>query len=97
MPAETHQMGRHLEPATVLELLFALLADATNTDATSTLASLGVDEEELVAMWDAVCEEFAERALGPEPEPGMFDVSLTPEAAASAMAQLLEKASPDVR
>ncbi len=37
----------------------------------------------------AICEEFGERSLGPELDPGVLDVSLTIEAAAAAMASLL--------
>jgi hypothetical protein len=94
MPAETHQLGCHAGPQEVLDLLRALLGDpADNGDAT--LASLGVDDEELAALWDAVCEEFAERTIGPELEPGTLSASMTLDAAAHTLARLLAETSDD--
>lgn len=91
MPAETHQRGRHACAQSVLELLVTLLEDSFEVRADSTLPSLGVDNECLLALWDAVCEEFAERALGPEIEPDAIEASMTLETAARIMARLLEE------
>lgn len=87
-------MGRHFEPSDILDLLIVLLGDPGEADPTSTLASLGIDDDGLIALWDAVCEEFAERSVGPELEPGTLEAFLSLEAAASAMARLLEDAHP---
>ena len=89
MPAETHQLGGEVDSQNVLELLLALLEDPARTDGCSTLASLGVDDEGLLALWDAVCEEYAERSLGPELEPGVLRVSMTLEVASTIMAKLV--------
>lgn len=88
MPAETHQLGCHASAEEILDLLLALLGDPGD-DGGSILHSLGVDDEGLSALWDAVCEEFAERTVGPELEPGTLVASMTLEAAARAMAMLL--------
>ena len=96
MPAETHQLGGEVDSRNVLELLLALLEDPAPTDGCSTLASLGVDDEGLFALWDAVCEEFAERSVGPELEPGVLRVSMTLEVASTVMAKLLMARRDDV-
>ena len=96
MPAETHQVGHAGGAEDVFELLCVLLADDTDEDpATATLSTLGVDAEDLGALWDAVCEEFAERSLGPELEPDVLDPSMTLEAAALTMAAVLMAAASD--
>lgn len=86
MPAETHQLGRDFDARDVL----ALLGDRALTDSGRTLASFGFDDQGLAALWEAVCEEFAERSLGPELEPGTVEVSMTIDAAAATMATLLD-------
>lgn len=89
MPAETHQLGSRVDTEHVLTLLYALLGDLPCDQAEgTTLAALGIDPEGLYDLWDAICEEFGERSLGPELDPGVLDVSLTIEAAAAAMASL---------
>lgn len=91
MPAETHQQGHKASTQGVLDLLMALLGDPADGGACSTLASLGVDDESVLALWDAVCEEFAERSLGPELDPGVIDVSMTLETTALIMAKTLSR------
>ncbi len=70
----------------ILELLLALLPGATET---ATLASLGVDDEDLFDLWEAVCEEVAERTVGPDIELEELGTAMTLQEAASAMAELL--------
>lgn len=94
MPAETHQLGCEVGPGRVLDLLLALLGDPPEADPGPTLASLGVDDEALSALWDAVCEEFAEGSLGPELEPGVLAVTMTLADAATSMARLLRRQTP---
>ena len=93
MPAETHRSGCGIEVEDVLTLLEALLDDSSAGQiGDNTLTSLGVDGDELYDLWDAVCEEFGERTLGPEIDPGELAPSMTLEAAAAAMARLLKSA-----
>lgn len=93
MPAETNQRGRSVDSGNVLDLLLSLLGDPHLTTPDSTLASLGIDDEDLACMWDAVCEEFAERSLGPELEQETLQetlqTSMTLATAAAALAALL--------
>ncbi len=96
MPAEAHQLGPSVQAHDVVDLLCLLLADQPFDDpAGATLSALGVDDEGLSALWDAVCEEFAERTLGPDLEAGVLDVSMTLADAAVAMAALLTSSSGD--
>ena len=90
MPAETHQRRGSVDACEVLTLLSSLLGNA-DADATAsiTLLELGVDEATTGDLWDTVCEEFAERSVGPELEPETFDLCMTLEATASLMATLL--------
>ncbi len=87
MPAETHQLGRDVDARAVQGLLLALLGEAAGPQ--TGLAELGVDADGLADLWEAVCEEFGERALGPELEPETLDPSMTVEAAAEAIAVVL--------
>jgi hypothetical protein len=95
MPAETHQLGRQVAARDVLDLLEALLDSAGDAQGSSTLVSLGVDEEAPSALWGAVCEEFAERTIGPELEPGTLEVTMTLEEVARTMARLLSETIDD--
>lgn len=94
-PAETHQLGHQVAAEDVLDLLLALLGECADVRGDWTLASLGVDDEALSALWDAVCEEFAERTLGPELDPGTLEETMTLEAAAQLMARLLAESGDD--
>ena len=92
MPAETHRLGCNADAKDVAALLWMLLDDPDAHDpnaATRTLAELGVDAADLMDLWAAVCEEFGERPLGPELDPGVLELDMTIEAAAAAMADLL--------
>lgn len=93
MPAETNQRGRSADATDVLDLLLSLLSDPDDATAGSTLAALGVDDEDLDALWDAVCEEYAERSLAPELEPELLQIWMTLEAAACIMAAWLSGGS----
>lgn len=68
MPAETHS---HTEPVTVeavLDLLATILGDGQDIDPSTPLEHLGLgDELALLAFWDAVVEEHAERGVA-EPD-----------------------------
>jgi hypothetical protein len=98
MPAETHQLGCSVDAEGLLALLCMLLDDPP-VDQTGiiTFASLGVDAEGLSAPWEAVCEEFGERTLGLEIDWNVLEVSMTLEAASTAMAKLLGAGDDDVR
>jgi hypothetical protein len=89
VPAETHQLGRNVDGEAVLELLCALLEGAGHMARHLTLEDVGVDDEDLPALWDSVCEEFAERSLGPDLELGSLETSMTLDAAAAVMAEIL--------
>lgn len=90
MPVETYQLTGGVHTEHVPALLYALLGDPPSGQAEEiTHVALGVDPEGLHDLWDTICEEFGERSLGPELDPGVLDVSLTIEAAAAAMASLL--------
>jgi len=100
MPAETHQLGQAVGADDVVELICGLLGDQDQTGvagATATLAELGVSAESLGDLWDAVCEEFAERALGPEVDPDFLDPSMSVHDAAIAMTVVLRAGSFDAR
>lgn len=68
MPAETHS---HSEPVTaeaVLELLATVVHDADVLDPATPVETLGLDDDlALMAFWDVVAEEYAERGVG-EPD-----------------------------
>ena len=90
MPAETHRRGSEIEMEDVRALLEVLLYDAaTEQVGNGTLASRGVGADELYDLWDAVCEEFGERTLGPEIDPAELNPCMTLEEAATAMVRLL--------
>ena len=92
MPAETHRLGCNADAKDVAPLLWMLLNDSDAHDsnaATRTLAERGVDAADLMDLWAAVCEEFGERSLRPELDPGALELDMTIEAAATAMAGLL--------
>ncbi|MDA8276287.1 MAG: hypothetical protein M0029_13090 [Actinomycetota bacterium] len=94
MPAETHQRGWGVRPDEVVELLCAVLDGVTADEAGSvSLAAVGVDEEGLAALWDTVCEELAERDLGPELQADGLKVSMTLVQAANVLSELLHDAS----
>lgn len=94
MPADTHQIGRQIAEDEILALLIGLLDDPADGEATI-LADAGVDENVLGALWDAVCEEFAERTLGPEFDAEVLEPTMTLRAAAHAMVALLRSPSHD--
>lgn len=96
MPAETHQQGRTTDAESVIEFLRFLLSDQRDdADEQATLSELGVDAGNIGALWDAVREELAERAVGPEIDLGDLDPSMTLVAAANTMASLLEAVGDD--
>lgn len=47
------------------------------------------DDEAPSALWEAVCEGFAERSIGPGLEPGAHEVAMALGDAPRAMARLL--------
>lgn len=92
LPAETHQHGSH--PATsgeVLDLLLISLGShAPTCPSETTLEELGLTgEDDVWELWDCVCEEFAERSLGPELDPSVWPMSITLEQLAVIMASTL--------
>lgn len=92
MPAETHQLGCNADPGEVEALLWMLIGDPEIEDptaATMTLAELGIDAIAMADLWAAVCEEFGERSLGPEIDPGALDPNVTVAVAAGTMASRL--------
>jgi len=89
MPAETHQHGRAVDTKAVLDFLCALLSDEDDVAEDAVLSGLGVDIASLIALWSAVCEDFAERTVGPELGPADLDPQMTVAEAAEAMAALL--------
>ena len=86
MLAVTLYRGLGGDSFSILDLLSTLLGEPKQT---ASLASLGVDRDGLMDLWDAVCEEFAERSVGPELEPDDLDVSWTVKESAEAMTKLL--------
>jgi hypothetical protein len=98
MPGETHQIGYDIDADSVLALLQVLLG-LSEVDVTgdTTLAGLGIDDYGAMDLWQAVCEEFSERTLGPEIDPDLFDPAMTVATAAAAMAaELTHGGHPDV-
>lgn len=89
MPAETHQLGRSLDPEGMAELLITLLDPDIDSPDETTLADCGVGAGDVDRLWDAVCEEVAERTVSPDLEPGTLDPGMTVRAAAEAMVALL--------
>ena len=88
MPAETHQHGQATDAETISVLLGALLSDDDVAEGT-VLSDLGVGADDVGDFWDAVREELAERAVGPELDPSDLDPQMTVAEAAKAMASLL--------
>lgn len=98
MPAETHQLGQAVGADDIVELICSLLGDQTGVaGAAAILAELGVSAESLGDLWDAVCEEFAERSLGPDVDPDFLDPSMSVHDAAIAMTVVLRAGSFDAR
>jgi hypothetical protein len=65
MPAETHQHQEQVSVESVLEVLAAVLDVEPEAAGGTSLAALGVDDElGLLALWEAVAAELAERTLG---------------------------------
>ncbi len=95
MPAETHQLGREVDHRSVLDLLVTMLGEDSEANAHATFESLGIQNEDLPAVWRAVCEEYAERALAPDLDPGILESSMTLESAAHIMVRLLSGKAPD--
>ena len=92
MPVETRQLGGDTDISKVAALLWMLLGDPDVEDssvASRTLAECGVDAGSVLDLWAAVCEEFGERSLDPELDPGALELTMTVETAAAAMAGLL--------
>lgn len=97
VPAETHQLGRDFDAAVVAEFLRALLDGESHggRDDDVTLAELGVSDDDADWLWEAVCDEFAERTVGPEPEPGLISPAMTIGEAAARITTLLEEGDGD--
>jgi hypothetical protein len=91
MPAETHQHGGPVDTTTVLDLLRTLLSEEDDVAEDTVLSDLGVDIAKLIALWTAVCEEFAERTVRPELDPADLDPQMTVAEAAEVMATLLTR------
>ena len=92
MPVEARQLGGDTDISKVVALLWMLLGDPDVEDssvASRTLAECGVDAGGVLDLWAAVCEEFGERSLEPEIEPGALDPNMTVTTAAATMANLL--------
>ncbi len=89
MPAETHRLGREPDAEHVLVLLQALLDDPAGDAGEASLASLGVDDGGVVDLWEVVCEEMCERALGHEIDDEALDSSSSLRTAAEVTARLL--------
>jgi hypothetical protein len=94
VPTDTHQVDPKIGEDEILALLYGLLDDPADGEG-ATLAESGVDEEALGALWDAVCEEFAERTVGLQFDAGMLEPSMTLREAARAMVVLLRSRSHD--
>ena len=94
MPLETRQLAGDTGISKVAALLWMLLGDPDVKDsnvASRTLAECGVDAGGVLDLWAAVCEEFGERSLEPEIEPGALDPNMTVTTAAATMANLLAR------
>jgi hypothetical protein len=66
MPAETHSHREPLEPESVLDLLWSMLAPPDQEpDPDMLLDDLGASSQlMLLDLWDATAEEYGERTLG---------------------------------
>ena len=98
MPAETHRHGSGANVDEIAQPLWSLVEDAELEPPETeerTLAELGVDAVGLLDLWEAVCEEFGERSPGPEFNPTLFELTMTPEAAGQVMANLLDRQAVD--
>jgi hypothetical protein len=92
MPGETHQIGYDIDVDSVLELLQVLLGPSEVDETGSTpLSDLGIDDYGVMDLWQAICEEFGERTLGPEIDPDLIYPAMTVAAAAGAMAAQLSR------
>ena len=94
MSVEARQLGGDADISKVAGLLWMLLGDPDVEDsrvASRTLAECGVDAGSVLDLWAAVCEEFGERPLEPEIEPGALDPDMTVTTAATTMANLLAR------
>lgn len=80
-----------MDTASVAKLLQVLLGSDESTVGRegATLARCGVTVEDIDWLWEAVCEELAERGLVPELEHGALDLSMTVEEVAAVMAAAL--------
>jgi len=91
MPAETHQHGRTADAESIAALLCTLLGNDEEITEDTVLADLGLDLRDLDDLWDAVCEELAERTVVPEIDPGELDPAMTVAEVAKVMARLLKR------
>ena len=89
MPGETHLIGCDIDADTIMALLQVLLDPPDGDDSNIvTLADLGIDDGNALDLWQAVCEEFGERRLGPEINPDLLDPAMTVAAAAAMAAEI---------
>lgn len=95
MPAETHQLGRHVDAEGIAELLISLLERDTPLSADVTLAECGLGDDDVHWLWEAVCEEFSERTLSPELGAGALLPGMTIGRAAAVMAGMLADGGDD--
>jgi hypothetical protein len=94
MPGETHQINQDIDADADMALLQVLLDPPDGDDSGSaTLADLGIDDGGALDLWQAVCEEFGERTLGSEIDPGLLETTMTVVTAAVAMAMAAELAN----
>lgn len=92
MPGETHQISHNIDADAIMALLQVLLDPPEDSESGgTTLADLGIDDDEALDLWQAVCEEFGERTLGSEIDPDLLDPTMTVAAAAAAMAAELAR------
>ena len=92
MPGETHQIGYDIDADSVLALLQVLLGPSEVAEIGDTpLADFGIDDYGVMDLWQAVCEEFGERTLGPELDPELLYPAMTMASAAAAMATQLTR------
>jgi len=65
MPAETHRQGDPVAEDAVLEFLACLIGVDPESAAAAPLARFDLDNElSIVALWQAIHDEFGERSLG---------------------------------
>jgi hypothetical protein len=98
MPSETHRHTSDVSTDEIAELLWSLVEDPELESREAEdryLAELGVDAVGLLDLWEAVCEEFGERSLGPEFDPTLFESTMTVRTAAGVMATLLSRQAAD--